>query len=283
MGTVTAQSSGCRRMPLWTRDDIADLRQDRSGNLVTARVGQFDDFGTTVAELADQPLGHRCWDHRVLLTVGDHHHGSGEIGRGWFGVRHHGREEHRSPEETWPLEEHGGGDVGSVRESNGDQCALLDPVLGAGGYDKLGEVVGSTMEVILVKHAFVESTEEPRHAVLQHCPAYREHCRTGRQLVPQRQQVVLVSAGPVQQQQRRSGRGLVRPLKDVRSVETCFRAHGTSMSSWSGGREAAICWRFGSSHGGNLRLRPSSSSGSSTEKPGASVAISNNTPPGSRK
>ena len=37
------------------------------------------------------------------------------------------------------------------------------------------------------------------------------------------------------------------------------------------------------SHGGNFRPRPSSSSGSSTAKPGAIVATSNRMPPGSRK
>ena len=95
--------------------------------------------------------------------------------------------------------------------------------------------------------------------------------------------VVLVAAGAVQQEQGGArGRGL-RGQEDVRSIEAGVPAHGTSTSSCSGGRLAAICSRLGSSHGGSLRCRPSSSSGSSTSKPGESVAISNSTPPGSRK
>ena len=41
--------------------------------------------------------------------------------------------------------------------------------------------------------------------------------------------------------------------------------------------------RFGSSHGGSLSARPSDDTSSSTVNPGAIVATSNSTPPGSRK
>ena len=103
-------------------------------------------------------------------------------------------------------------------------------------------------------------------------------------MITQRQQVVLVATGAVQQQQRRSRRGIVGGQEDMRPIKTgLLGVHGMSMSSCSGGSAAAICARLGSSQGGSLRLRPSSSNGSSTAKPGASVAISNNTPPGSRK
>ena len=54
------------------------------------------------------------------------------------------------------------------------------------------------------QHSLAEPTEEPRHAVLQHRPAYREHRRTGRQMIAQRQQVVLVATSAVQEQQRRA-------------------------------------------------------------------------------
>src|SRR5215213_7093406 len=169
----SAKLSGCPGLSLRTRDDITDLRQNSGKDLMTTGVRQFDDVSTSIAELTGQSLGDRGWDHRVPLTVGDHHQGSREISCGWFGVRDHGREQHRSPEETWPLEKHGGYDIGPVRESNGDQRALLDPVLCAGSHHKFGKLIGSTAEVVLVEHSFAEPTEKPGHAVLQHCPAHR--------------------------------------------------------------------------------------------------------------
>ena len=75
-----AKLSGCPGLSLRTRDDAADLRQNSSGDLVTAGMRQLDHVGTAVAELAGQPLRHGGWDHRVALTVGDHDQGSGEIG-----------------------------------------------------------------------------------------------------------------------------------------------------------------------------------------------------------
>src|SRR5262249_15478103 len=51
----------------------------------------------------------------------------------------------------------------------------------------------------------------------------------------------------------------------------------------TGGSVRSMLARFGSSHGGSFRARPSDDRSSSTVNPGAVVATSNNTPPGSRK
>ena len=51
----------------------------------------------------------------------------------------------------------------------------------------------------------------------------------------------------------------------------------------TGGRLCSMATRFGSYHSGNLSDSPNIVTGSSIEKPGVSVAISNSTPPSSRK
>ncbi len=60
-------------------------------------------------------------------------------------------------------------------------------------------------------------------------------------------------------------------------------ADGPSAQAPVSGSAASISSRRSSSQGGNVRPSPSSSTGWSTSKPGPSVAISNSTPPGSRK
>ena len=65
--------------------------------------------------------------------------------------------------------------------------------------------------VVLVEHALGEAAEEARHAVLEHAAARREQGRAGRDHLAEPEQVVLVAAGAVQQQERRepaSRRGL---------------------------------------------------------------------------
>src|SRR5262245_61231977 len=161
---------------------------------------------------------------------------------------------------------------------------IFDRVRGAGRLHELPKIICTAPQIILIEDSLTNPAEETGHAVLQDCAAYREHRSPGRKMITKRQQVVFVATRTVQQQQRRPRCAFIGRQENMRSIETGLLAcHGMSMSSCSGGSAAAICSRLGSSQGGNLRLRPSSSNGSSTAKPGASVAISNSTPPGSRK
>ena len=63
--------------------------------------------------------------------------------------------------------------------------------------------MGAATDIILVEHSFSEPAEEARHAVLQHLAARRQQRRSRRNGAAQRQQVAFVTAGAVQQEQRR--------------------------------------------------------------------------------
>ena len=100
----------------------------------------------------------------------------------------------------------------------------------------------------------------------------------GRQVPPERDEVVLATAGPVQGQHRV---GLAR-VEAVGEPEIP-RAHPLTAGTRRGGSTSSSRSRCGSSQGGSFRLSPSRSGSSSAAKPGGSVAISKRTPPGSRK
>ena len=249
---------------------------------MTTRMRQFYHLSTSRPQLAGQLLWLLGCNHRVAVAVGDDHQGSGEIDI--WGLR----------TEPWRPAARRQPEVPAAAAALPSRCwhrLRIQRQLATG--PRSHTLHWRRERTLLTRRPcdagparqrlLADSTEEPRHAVLQYRPAYREHRRTGRQMIAQRQQVVLVATSAVQEQQRRARRGIVGGQEDVRPIETPLGVHGMSMSSWSGGSAAAICSRLGSSQGGNLRLRPSSSSGSSTAKPGTSVAISNNTPPGSRK
>ena len=92
-----------------------------------------------------------------------------------------------------------GGDVRPVGEAHRVPRAGRDGVLRACGGDELRELLGAHAQVVLVEDAFAQTAEEPGHAVFQHRPARGQQRRAGDERVAQRQQVVLVAAGAVQQ------------------------------------------------------------------------------------
>src|SRR5262249_30803509 len=114
----------------------------------------------------------------------------------------------------------------------------------------------------------------------QDLAARREQRRAGRDHAAERHEVVLVAAGAVQKKQR----ARVRALAGRKAMAERKLGHQAALSAWSiGGSTASISRRRGSRTGGSLSVCPRLATGSSTAKPGWSVAISNRMPPGSRK
>ena len=113
------------------------------------------------------------------------------------------------------------------------------------------------------------------------CRGGRGWRRRGRGLAPSGIRSSSFPPVPCKSEERRAG--LVVTWK-VAMDETEVRGHALSPAgTCSGGRTSSSLSRRVSSQGGSLRCVPSSASPSSTAKPGGSVAISNRTPPGSRK
>ena len=129
----------------------------------------------------------------------------------------------------------------------------------------------------MIEYAFRDPPEETRHPALEHVAPRTQERRAGREHLAERDEIVLVAAGAVQHQER--GRPGNRRLLETVGVAQLGRIHGAC----TGGSSTSSFARIGSIHGGSLSAVPSDASGSSNAKPGASVAISNNTPPGSWK
>src|SRR5215472_10501726 len=116
--------------------------------------------------------------------------------------------------------------------------------------------------------------------MLQHLAARRQQRRPRSNHLSQRDQVVFIPSGAMQDQER--PRALSRSA--LEAVNEGKAAHYAALSISSiGGSAASISRRRDSRNAGSLSSRPRRSTGSSTAKPGWSVAISNRIPPGSRK
>ena len=187
-------------------------------------------------------------------------------------------EQHRTHCQTRPTQQQGRAGVGTVGKPTDHDPSGVELVVFQGHGEPVGQLVGAGDHVLDVEDPLTQTTEPPVQSVLVDLAAWGQQSRTRSQGPPQRQQIVLVGAGAVQQHQRGCVRGRGR-FQDVFEV-----LHGSGHRfTFSSGRCAAICSRRGSSHGGSFKACPSSSKGSSWSKPGPSVAISSSTPPGSRK
>src|SRR5262249_10166086 len=173
-----------------------------------------------------------------------------------------------------------GGNVTGLANQISDRHGGRQSVVLACRLDEVGELVRTGAHVVLVEHAFRKPAEEARHAVLQHLAARGQERRAGRNHLAERKEVGFVTAGSVQDQEG-TRRGLRPRLETVDEREASH--HAALSTPASGGSAASISARRTSRNGGSLRSRPSVATGSSTVKPGWSVAISNRMPPGSRK
>src|ERR1700730_1101875 len=151
--------------------------------------------------------------------------------------------------------------------------------MGSRFFDEIGELQGAVAHIVLVEAALGKAPEKSRHAVFQDFSARRKQRRVRRDHATERDEIVLVATGAVQQQHRaRIGLGAF-----FKAMSEGQRHQAVRSAACRSGSTASISLRRASRNGGSFRSWPSVSTGSSTAKPGASVAISNRMPPGSRK
>src|SRR5581483_3635927 len=141
------------------------------------------------------------------------------------------------------------------------------------------------LQILLIEDAFGQAAEEARHIAFKRLPARTEPPRARGQHLPYLLHTVLVSARSVQQQQRRLLPGPTGNILMDKVQRVGIRSHFGSSPPGKriGGTLCSMRSRCDSYIGGSIRRVPNRSGVSSMAKPGGSVAISNRTPPGSRK
>ncbi len=185
-------------------------------------------------------------------------------------------------------------DVGTIGEAerDGRRQAVSCSRLG----DEGGEIVGAAAHVGFIEDAFCQTPEEARHAAFQHLTTRREQGGTRRDRPAERQQIVFIAAGAVQQEQRRAA-GHGGRLEAMDEGQRVSPGHGTLLLGGSARAEA----RAGDVGSGEDRQHVLDGRAARLEEgrqlqrlaearrrlvhgeAGMSVAISNSTWPGSRK
>ena len=140
---------------------------------------------------------------RVVFARADEDALSGERDRLLRNERHHRAEQDRAGQRIGRRQQHARGDVRAVRESDGDDLARIEPVVRRRRRNERDEILGSRMQVSGCRTRLRPgASKEPRGAVLEDGSARTEQTRVGREHLAELNEIVLVAAGAVEQQQR---------------------------------------------------------------------------------
>src|SRR5215470_7808464 len=114
--------------------------------------------------------------------------------------RDHGTKKHCSRLIVWMKQNQTGADVRPIGIADDHQLLPAEVVSFRGGVDEMRKLSSAKLEILHIKHSLRETAKETRHPVLQSLAPHAEERRARPQFISQRQEVILISSGPMQQQ-----------------------------------------------------------------------------------
>jgi len=158
------------------------------------------EIGTGLREDGGESFG-AGWGNHVVMTAGEEQDGSfSQIRRMWRIEGNHGAEQDRTGEQSGAQEQKRGRDVGAIGVAHGDDPTEV--LVGGLVFDEIGQFVRSADEVFLIEDSRSEAAEESRGTVFQDLSAGAEQGGAGAELAAETDQVVFISAGAVEQEER---------------------------------------------------------------------------------
>lgn len=133
------------------------------------------------------------------MATRQHEHGCAVQARGgqWL-KRHHGTEKHGAGQDLGSEQEQGGGDVGAVGVTNGDD--FTEVTTSRLVFDKIGEFVGATDEVSLVKDPGGQAAEKAGLAIFEDLSARAQESRAGTKDGSEGDEVIFITSSAVKEQ-----------------------------------------------------------------------------------
>lgn len=177
-------------------------------------VAPFDcEIGAGLLEDSPESLGAFRRDHGVAAP-GEEKHWNG-VESGWMRwlKRDHGAKKNGTGQNFGAKQKHGGGNVGSVRISDGNDLAQMT----SGGLvsDEVGEFVRAPDQVVLVEDSRSDPAKESRLAIFENLSAGAEQCGAGTEKLSERNKVVFVAAGAVEEKECWRGAGVEEEVHSV--------------------------------------------------------------------
>src|SRR6185295_17074165 len=177
--------------------------------------------GTSLLQQLDEALRLRDGYHRVAASGADENRCSLQV---WNWVRlewHHGTEQHRALQQARTSQQQARRDVRAIREAHRDDSALVQRIRLGGRFDELRQTFRTRGEILLIEDPFANAAKEPECASFIHLTARAQKRGARENHSSERDQVVFVSSGAVEQQQRRaSGDRSLRVWRDIAMHES---------------------------------------------------------------
>src|SRR6058998_2020802 len=107
--------------------------------------------------------------------------------------------------------------------------------------DEIAKFVRSCLQILQIEHAFGKSAKKSRHSVLQNFSTRAKQRSIGIQFASERDEIALVSARAVQEQERSVRISVNEFVKKIRLRPHCLSG------TWIAGRIFSICERTDSS------------------------------------
>src|SRR5688572_14707905 len=92
-------------------------------------------------------------------------------------------------------------DVRAIGETGSHQPGRVEAVVACGVANEACKVIGALREVFLIEHAFAQPPKKSQCPRLVHLSARTEHRRAWQERATERNEVVFVAAGTVEQEQ----------------------------------------------------------------------------------
>ncbi|MNM03508.1 hypothetical protein D3C81_134870 [compost metagenome] len=105
-------------------------------------------------------------------------------------------------------------DIGSIGVADSNQLGSIQIILGNSLIQKLLYFMRPEDEILLIEHPLRQPAEETGHAVLRHIAPNPQKSRSRRQHLAEREQVPLIAARSVEQNQNRL-RSIASRLEDM--------------------------------------------------------------------
>lgn len=155
------------------------------------------DFRARPEEERGEARGLVSRHHFIVAARDDQHRHVAKVRRVRRVERNHGAQKDGAGQNTGAEQEHRGGDVGAVGIADGDD--LPEMMAFALVFDEIGQLMRAPDEIGFVENPGSQTTEEAELSVFVDFAARAEQRGFGADQLSQRDQVVFVAAGAVQQ------------------------------------------------------------------------------------
>src|SRR3954453_2757212 len=207
----------------------------------------------------------RGGNNRIVSTGSDQDRNAVQRGQCLRDQRYHRSQQQSPAQAAWVKQEQCCGDVGPVRIAQGDGWGFTQVVRFPRSSEKFTQFVSPEPEVLDIEDTLCQPAEEPRHTIFENLPPRAEERSPGGQRFTQREQIVLIATGAMEQQQwggPRPGSG-PEPVNEAETGILHPACPTGACGNRSGGSTRSISALLASYIGGSLRRVPSSVAGSS--------------------